>query len=212
MPFSDLFKSKEELEAEQKKLQKKELRDANRSCDRIQADLDRQAKELESQIKAAAGKNDTTLAKTLAKQLIRVRNEKVRAIGAKSKISTIASQANSMNANNKLAGIMASSASAMTKVNQQMKPEELAKQMGQFQAETMKMDMKDNAMQDMFDELFEEEDEEADSIMNQVLDELSIETSATLSKLPATSKDTVGVNQVVKNDPKAVGSKTKEQH
>lgn len=96
MPFSDLFKSKEELETERKRQQKRELRDANRSCERVQADLDRQAKELEAQIKAAAAKNDTTLAKTLAKQLVKVRNEKVRAIGAKSKISAISSQAASM--------------------------------------------------------------------------------------------------------------------
>lgn len=213
MPFSDLFKSKEELEAEQKKLLKKELRDATRSCDRIQTDLDRQIKELESQIKTAAAKNDTNLAKTLAKQLIRVRNEKVRAVGAKSKISTIASQASSMNANNKLAQVMGNSAAAMTSVNQQMKPEQLAKQMGQFQAETMKMDMKETALEDMFDELFEGESDEADEIMNQVLDEIGLDTSAMLSKLPTTSKEASGLGQTTKSDAsKSAAAKAKEHH
>lgn len=192
MPLSDLFKSKEELEAEQKKLQRREMREATRACDRIQADLDRQAKELESQIKAAAKKNDTDLAKTLAKQLIKVRNEKVRASGAKSKIGSISSHASSMQASNKLAQAMSTSAAAMARVNQQMQPERLADQMSQFQAENMKMELKDSAFDDMFDELFEGESDEADSIMEQVLDELAIDTSAALSTAPSTSKASIG--------------------
>lgn len=187
MPLGDLFKSKEELAAEQKKQQRRELRDATRACDRIQSDLDRQAKDLESQIKAAAKKNDTELAKTLAKQLIKVRNEKVRATGAKSKISNISSHASSMEANNKLAQVMANSASALSKVNQQMQPEQLANQMSQFQAENTKMEMKDDAFNEMFDELFEGESDEADSIMDQVLSEIAIDTSNALIKAPSTS-------------------------
>lgn len=190
MPLGHLFKSKQELEEEAKKLQKKELRDATRSYERIQADLERQEKKLESEIKTAASKGDSDLAKVLAKQLIKVRNEKVRAVGAKSKINTVASHANTIQTNNKLAQVMANSASVMSRVNQQLQPELLAKQIGQFQAETMKMDMKDSTINDIFDEIFEEEDQEADSIMNQVLDELAIETSANLSKLP-TSKATM---------------------
>lgn len=73
-----------------------------------------------------------------------------------------------------------------------MNPEQLAQQLGQFQAETTKMDMKESTMTDMFDELFEDESDEADSIMNQVLDELSIENAAKLAKLPTTSKDVIG--------------------
>lgn len=214
MPFSDMFKSKKELEDEQRRLQKKELRDANRSCERIQADLDRQAQDLESQIKAAAKKNDTTLAKTLAKQLIKVRNEKVRAIGAKSKINNISSQASSMQMGNKLAQVMATSAAAMSRVNQQVKPEELAKQMGEFQAENMKMEMKESAFEDMFDELFEGESDEADSIMNQVLDELAIDTNLTLAKAPTTSKDAIAAGQSSKASISQASSsaKAKEHH
>lgn len=65
MPLGDLFKSQKEIDDDLKRRHKKEMRDANRSVERIQVDLDRQAKELESQIKVAASKNDTTLAKTL---------------------------------------------------------------------------------------------------------------------------------------------------
>lgn len=195
MPLGDLFKSKEELEAEQKKLQKKELREATRQCDRIATDLDRQARELESQIKAAASKNDKALANTLAKQLIRVRNERVKAYGAKSKIGSIATHASTIATNNKLAQVMANSAATMSKVSQQVNPEQLAQTLNQFQAENTKMDMKDDMMTDMFDELFEEEDGEADEILNQVLSELSIETSATLAKLPATAKGAIAAEK-----------------
>lgn len=214
MPFSDLFKSKEELEKEQQRLQKKELRDANRSVERIQADLDRQEAELEKQIKIAAKKNDTDLAKTLAKQLIKVRTERTRAVGAKSKISSIASHASTIQTNAKLAQAMATSASAMAKVNQQLKPEEVMKQMNDFQAETTKMDMKDSMMEDMFDELFEGEDEEADELMNQVLSELSIETSETLSKLPGTSKNPIATTSKATDQTKLAGpaSKVKDNH
>lgn len=111
-----------------------------------------------------------------------------------------------MQTNNKLAQVMANSASAMARVNHQVHPEQLAKQLNQFQAETTKMDMKDNMMEDMFDELFEDESEEADAIMNQVLDELSIETSATLSKLPSTSKDVTVATSTATTDQRRVGS------
>lgn len=214
MPLGDLFKSKQELEAESKKAQKRELRDATRSCDRLQADLDRQAKELESQIKAAAAKNDRTLAETLAKQLVKIRKEKVRAVGAKSKISSISSHANTIQVNNKLAQVMANSASAMSKVNQQVQPEKLAQTLNQFQAETTKMDMTQSGMNDMFDELFEGESDEADELMDQVLSELSIETSAALSKLPTTSKGSLATGEkqqaAAKQQPTAV--KRPEQH
>lgn len=211
MPLGDLFKSKEELEAEQKKHQRREMREATRACDRIQADLDRQAKELESQIKAAAKKNDTDLAKTLAKQLIKVRNEKVRASGAKSKLGSISSHASSMQATNKLAQVMSTSASAMARVNQQMQPERLANQVSQFQAENMKMELKDSAFDDMFDELFEGESDEADSIMEQVLGELAIDTSAALSTAPSTSKDSIG-NKQSSGITKLTASKAPDHH
>lgn len=188
MPLGDLFKSKQELEAEQKKLQRRELRDATRSTERVQADLERHEKQLEKDIKTAAAKNDTDLVKVLAKQLVQVRNQKVRAVGAKSKISSIASHASTIETNNKLAQVMANSAAVMSKVGEQMKPEQLMNQMSQFQAETTKMDMKDEMMDDMFDELFEQDDEEADTLMNQVLEEIGLETGSALAQAPAASK------------------------
>lgn len=205
-----MFKSKKELESEQNRLQKKELRDANRSCDRLQADLDRQITDIESQIKTAAKKGDTVQAKTLAKHLIKLRQEKVRAIEAKSKISSITSHANSIKVNSKLADVMSKSASAMSQMNKQLKPEQVAQQVNQFQAETMKMDIAGSAFDGMFDELFEGESDEADSIMTQVLDELAIDTSATLSKLPTTVAQSTGSKQSIKSDPaSAIGHSSK---
>lgn len=106
---------------------------------------------------------------------------------------------------------MGASAAATAQVNQQLKPEQLAKQMNQFQAETMKMDMTQGAFEDMFDELFEGESDEADSVINQVLDEIAIDTSATLSKLPTTSSS---VAQPAKSTSKTVtpSSKATERH
>jgi division protein CdvB (Snf7/Vps24/ESCRT-III family) len=212
MPLSDLFKSQKELDAEQKRQQKKELRDATRSCDRVQADLERQEKELERAIKAAAAKNDRDLAKTLATQLVKVRNQKVRAVGAKSKISSITSHANAMQTNNKIAQIMGNSAAVMSQVNQQMQPEKLAMQMGQFQKETAKMEMGESAMNDMFDELFEEDDEEADTIMNQVLEEIGLETGASLAKLPSTSHMSVSNKEATTASTSKQGVKKTEHH
>lgn len=212
MPLGDLFKSKQELEAEQKKLQKKELRDATRSCERLHADLERQEKDLQIQIKNAATKGDQLTAKTLAKQLIKVRNEKVRATGAKSKITSIASHASNFETTNKLSQIMANSASVMSRVNNQIQPEQLAKQMNQFREENTKIDMADEAMNDMFDELFEGESEEADSIMNQVLDELSIETGAKLANAPSTSKSDIGQTRQITDTLKLNQTEKKTAH
>lgn len=93
---------------------------------------------------------------------------------------------------------MASSAAVMSKLNQQMKPEQLAQQLSQFQAESTKMDMKEESLNDMFDELFEEDDQEADAIMNQVLDEIALDTGEKLSTLPTVNARLPG-SQVDKN-------------
>lgn len=93
-------------------------------------------------------------------------------------------------------------------MNQHLNPEQLAQTLGQFQAETTKIDMKEGAMNDMFDDLFEEDDEEADAIMNQVLDELSLETGEKLSMLPSTSsKLPVSQQEAAKISGKTTGIK-----
>lgn len=130
----------------------------------------------------------------IAKQLIKVRNEKVRALGAKSQINAVTSHANSMKANQKLATVMASTAGAMSKMNQALNPQQLAQQVNQFQQESAKMDMKGETLEDAFDELFSNSDEEAegDAIMNQVLDEIGVELNSKLSNAPMPARTQIG--------------------
>lgn len=144
--------------------------------------LERQEKQLEAEIKAAAKKGDVNTAKTLAKNLIQLRKAKDRSRGAASKLSAFQSQATTMQATATMAKSMGAAAKTMGAMNAQIKPEEIAKIMGQFEQESMKMDMSQEIMDDTLDSLFDdpEMEGEQDAIMAQVLDEIGLDVAALL--------------------------------
>ena len=92
---------------------------------------------------------------------------------------------------------MASAGSAASRVNSQLNPEMLAHTVNQFQAETSKMQMKDEMLNEAFDDLFADSDEEAesDAIMNQVLEEIGVDIKNALPaskpqiSIPAASRE-----------------------
>lgn len=84
--------------------------------------------------------------------------------------------------NQTLAKAMSSSAAAAARINQQINPERFAQDVSQFQAETSKMQMKDEILESAFEDLFDnsEEEAESDAIMDQVLAEIGVDISNAL--------------------------------
>ncbi|TPX34334.1 hypothetical protein SmJEL517_g02947 [Synchytrium microbalum] len=173
-----------------------------RDLERDRQQLERQEKQIEAEIRKAGKANNVTAAKTLAKQLIRVRKQKEKSYSMSAQISGVGHRTTAIASTVAISGAMASTAKVMKTANKQMDMQKLQqarkKQIEfsttmQFEQESMKMDMKEEMMNDAIDGLDDEEDEdESDNIMNQVLDEIGISIgqqipNAHRSALPSTA-------------------------
>lgn len=86
----DLFKKPDPKEIQRK--QQREFKSINRDLDRDKRELERQESALQAEIKKAAKQGNTNLAKTLAKQLIKLRAAKDKNLKAQSTVTSMGFQ------------------------------------------------------------------------------------------------------------------------
>ena len=84
------------------------------------------------------------MAKTLAKQLIQIRNQKERNYSVKSKVTGVSMATKSSMSQQKLATSMASTAKIMGTVNMQTDISKLQATMQEFQKQSFQMEMKED--------------------------------------------------------------------
>lgn len=175
------------------KKQNAELRRAQRDVDRTKRDLEKQEKVLEAEIKKAAKAGNKSVCTVYAKQLVQLRKQKERIATAGSHITGVSSQTKVMQANQKLASAVASTAKTMSTVNRQMDPAQVAKSMQEFEKENTKMEMKEEMMDDALASALDHSEDEAeeDAVVNQVLDEIGIEITGKLAAAPSAAKDSL---------------------
>lgn len=165
-----------------------------RDMDREMRELDRQEKqitmELKQRAKRASSSSDPAL-KTLAKQLVQVRNQRTKLMSAKAQLGAMGMHAT-------VTASQIAAASAVGKVTDTMKiansavdPKQTAKMMAEFQRENARTEMMGEMMDDMLADAFDndEVEEEADQVTNQVLAELGVELDSQLVGLNAPSKN-----------------------
>ncbi|KAG7177671.1 Charged multivesicular body protein 2b-like [Homarus americanus] len=177
-----MFKKKPTAK-EQMRTNDRQLRRAGRDVERDRRELEREEKKLENDIKRLAKSPGNKEAVTLlAKQLVNIRKQKTRSYAANSR------------ANVKLAGAMGTATKTMVNMNQVMKPEDIAKNMREFEQASAKLDMSEEVMNDTLDDLLNEsgDEEESDAIVNQVLDEIGIEIGAKVAGAPLARSDGLG--------------------
>ncbi|KAK4327186.1 hypothetical protein Pmani_002333 [Petrolisthes manimaculis] len=180
---------------EQMKANERQLRKAGRDVERDRRELEREEKKLENDIKRLAKHPSNKEAVTvLAKQLINVRKQKTRTFAANSRISSVAAQQKTMQTNVRLGQAMGSATKAMAGVNKVMKPEDVARNMRDFEQASAKLNMTDEVMNDALDDILNEsgDEEESDAIVSQVLDEIGIEIGAKVAGAPSATSDTLG--------------------
>merc|ERR1719391_1179645 len=99
-----------------------------------------------------------------------------------------------MGANVKMAETMGATSKVMADMNKMMNPQQVAKNMQDFEAANMKMGMTEEMMNDTLDDLLTEsgDEEEQDAIVNQVLDEIGIEVSGKVREAPAAGQGKLG--------------------
>jgi charged multivesicular body protein 2A len=153
-------------------------------------ELDRQEKtlmmEIKQRAKQASGSNDSTL-KTLAKQLVQVRQQRVKLHSAKAQLGAMGMHATVTASQIAAVSAIGSVTDSMKVANQQMNIKETTKIMAQFQKETESLKVKEEMMDDVLMDAFDSEgiEEEADQVTNQVLAELGIELDSQMVGLNA---------------------------
>jgi charged multivesicular body protein 2B len=144
-------------------------------------ELDKQEKQVTMELKqraktVGAGGKDTAL-NALAKQLVQVRQQRVKLQTTKAHIGAVGMHATSMASQVAAASALGSVTEAMGVANSAMDVKATMKIMNEFSKEnerlTVKQEMMDEALMDAFDN--DEVEEEADLLTSQVLAELGVE-------------------------------------
>ena len=172
---------------------------SQREIDREIRDLQKQEKELMTQIKQRAkqpgvkGMNDSAL-KSMAKNLVQVRNQREKMYAAKAQLGAVGMQASSMAGQVAASSAIGSVTDAMTKANAAVDSKEMAKIMNEFSRQTEVMAVREEMMNDALTDAFDSEgvEEEADEVTGQVLAELGIEMDQKFVGLSAPSKQPPG--------------------
>lgn len=179
---------------------RKEVRANQRDMDREIRELDRQEKqitmELKQRAKAASSQSDPTL-KTLAKQLVQVRQQRSKLQGAKAQLGAMGMHAQVTASQVAAVQAVGSVTDAMKVANKQMDMKETTKIMTEFQRENERLAVKEEMMDDVLMDAFESDgvEEEADQVTNQVLAELGVEMDQQMVGLDA-PKTKVGGEEV----------------
>jgi len=161
--------------------------------DREIRELDKQEKqvtmELKQRAKAVNSSNDTTL-KTLAKQLVQIRQQRTKLQGAKAQLGAMGMHATVTASQIAAATAIGSVTQTMKVANNAMDVKQTTKIMTEFQRENERMEVKGEMMDDMLAAAFDgdEIEEEADQLTSQVLAELGVELDSQLVGLDAPSK------------------------
>ncbi|XP_076059875.1 charged multivesicular body protein 2b-like isoform X2 [Oratosquilla oratoria] len=171
------------------------LRKVGRDVERDRRELEREEKKLELEIKRLAkSPANKEAVRVLAKQLVQIRKQKARTYAANSRITSVAAQQKAMHANVKLSNAMGTASKTMANMNKIMKPEDIAKNMQDFEKAAMKMGMTEEIVNDTLDDILTEDgdEEESDAIVNQVLDEIGIEIGGKVAGAPSAREDALG--------------------
>merc|ERR1712080_22515 len=89
-------------------------------------------------------------------------------------------------------------AKVMGNMNKMMNPQQVAKNMRDFEIANTKMGMTEEMMNDTLDDMLTEsgDEEEEDAIVNPVLDEIGIEVSGKLSEAPSAARGKLGAETI----------------
>ncbi|CAF3001561.1 unnamed protein product [Rotaria socialis] len=178
--------SKKPSVTEQAKAHSRELRTTDRDLIRDRRKIEAEEQRLMNEIRKAATTNNKKAVEILAKQLVKVRNQKDKSLQASGQIQSLASQSTMMASNVRMAGAMETTAKTMSKMNKVMNPEQMSKISQQFVQEHTKFAITDDMIGESLEAALGQEgdSEEEDAIVNQVLDEIGISLNDKIANAP----------------------------
>uniref|UniRef100_A0A7E4VYR7 Charged multivesicular body protein 2b n=1 Tax=Panagrellus redivivus TaxID=6233 RepID=A0A7E4VYR7_PANRE len=190
---------KKEDPKETARANQRQLRRTNRDLASDMRALERREKEVELEIKKYAKAGHIDACKTLAKQLVRIRQQKTNNVNMGARVTSIGAQANTMGSMHTMANAMGTTAKTMKTVNDAMPLDKFAADMRAFQQVNDQMDMKEELINETLDSMLEVDEDEEQAVIDQVLDEIGIETA---SKMPAAPRGATGLTSGTKTTGK----------
>mmetsp|Transcript_3048 Transcript_3048/g.4289 ORF Transcript_3048/g.4289 Transcript_3048/m.4289 type:complete len:228 (-) Transcript_3048:80-763(-) len=190
---------------------KREVRSSQRDIEREIRDLERQEKQIMLEIKQRAkipsvkGMDDPAL-KSMAKNLVQIRNQRDKMYQARANIGAVGMQATSMASQVAAASAISSMTTAMSSANQAVDTKEMTKIMHEFSRQNEMMQLREEMMDDALIDAFDSEDvnDEADAVTNQVLAELGIEMDQKMVGLDAPSLKPAAEPETTKEEEEAL--------
>jgi division protein CdvB (Snf7/Vps24/ESCRT-III family) len=142
--------------------------------------------ELKQRAKVTNNSNDPAL-KTLAKQLVQVRQQRGKLQSAKAQIGAMGMHATVAASQIAAASAIGSVTTAMASANKAIDTKQMMATMADFQKENERAAMKQEMMDDVLMDIFDSEgaDDEAEQVTNQVLAELGVELDSQMVGLNA---------------------------
>jgi len=172
--LKELFHTKTPKEIMQEN--KRAIRRARRELEREKNRLNNEKTRNENEIRKLAAKGEQKALRTYAKNIVNQRNQ-INKLGAMdATLSTLESEASSMNAQMTMANVMVKTTKTLTRLNRMMPLQDFQKTMQMFEQNMTANNIKQEMMSDAMDAAFgDDEDEEAtDELVDQVLNELNI--------------------------------------
>lgn len=188
----DWFKKEDPKEAirKAKRETKREVRSNQRDLEREIRELDRQEKqvtlELKQRAKQTSSSSDATL-KTLAKQLVGIRDQRAKLQSTKAQVGAMGMHATVAASHMAAVQAIGSVTDGMKSANKMMDVKKMTATMADFQRETERMNVKEEMMDDVLADVFDTEsvEEEAEALTGQVLAELGVELDSKMVGLSA---------------------------
>ncbi|KAK8506149.1 hypothetical protein V6N11_059840 [Hibiscus sabdariffa] len=147
--------------------------------------LQLEEKKLVAEIKRTAKTGNEAATKTLARQLVRLRQQIAKLQSSRAQIRGISTHTQAMHAQSSVAAGMKGATKAMSAMNKQMAPHKQAKVIQEFQKQSAMMDMTTEMMSDAIDDALDDDEaeDETEDITNQVLDEIGVDVASQVSIL-----------------------------
>ncbi|PPS01216.1 hypothetical protein GOBAR_AA19447 [Gossypium barbadense] len=186
---------------------------ATRGIEKEIGTLQLEEKKLVAEIKKTAKTGNEAATKTLARQLVRLRQQIAKLQSSRAQMRGIATHTQAMHAQSSVAVGMKGATKAMSAMNNvsnnQMAPEKQAKVIREFQKQSAQMDMTTEMMSDAIDDALDDDEaeDETEDLTNQVLDEIGVDVASQLSSAPKgriAGKNTEGVGRYCSMSPSGV--------
>mmetsp|Transcript_28446 Transcript_28446/g.58190 ORF Transcript_28446/g.58190 Transcript_28446/m.58190 type:complete len:213 (+) Transcript_28446:177-815(+) len=192
--MSFLFGGKSKTPAEMMREYKRNVDRSVREIEREKTKLQAQEKKIIVDIKKAAKEGQMNVAKIMAKDIVRTRQQITKFYQMKTQMQAVGLRLQTIKSTQAMTEAMKGAAKAMRAMNAQVKPVAMQRILMEFEKQSQLMEDKQEMMDDVMDDAFEAEGEEGqiEEVVGQVLAEIGIDFSEGMAAAPGAAPVAAG--------------------